>query len=480
MLWLAIRLPYLQIDTLNNLQSSQPAAIYHSGKRILEANTTALSLGIAPGTSTATARALSNELKLVAERPEAPLDALKSLQLFCYKITPHSQIELPAYLLLEVSTTLAVFDGLQPIMHIIADELHKRQWRFNIGLGLTAQSAVLFSHSDQPPFINPLVTPNNQEHQQQLALLPIVQLRCEQKAIDSLKKIGIQLCGEIFDMPNVDRKRVMSAAFNNYWQQLTPSSNHTRPNYQPPSKFNERIEFLNTIVSSKGLVFPCNRLAQMLSHYLVAIQGRARSIQWYLIDIEGEHTELYVAASEPLQQQTAIIELTRLKLDNVKVRRPIEALILKCDDISFEHSNQNDLFSRNDRHPPSHLLNLLAARLHEHSFFNLEVVDQHQPELGQKAYSAKKVSANKIANQHEAPARPTFLLQKPPQLKTDGDMIIWRSPIKLLQGPERIETGWWFMPINRDYYIGQDKEHRLLWVFFDRLNQHWFLAGVFS
>jgi len=480
MLWLAIRLPYLQIDTLNDLQNSQPAAIYHSGKRILEANKFALALGITPGTSTATARALSNELRLFSERPDAPLEALSSLQLFSYRITPHSQIQLPAYLLLEVSSTLAVFDGLQPIIHLITDELHKRQWRFNLGLGLTAQSALLFAHCEQPPFINPLAVPQQQQHQQQLGQLPIDQLQCDKKAIDALKKIGIKSCKEIFDMPKTDRKRVMSAAFNNYWQQLIPDSSHTRPNYQPPNKFNERIEFLNTIVSSNGLIFPCNRLAQLLSHFLIAIQGRARSIHWHLVDIEGEQTELYVAAAEPLQQQAAILELTKLKLDLVKVARPIEALILRCDDISFEHSGQNDLFTRSDRHPPAHLLNLLAARLHEHSFFNLEVIDQHHPELGHKPYTAKNIGVTTVTDQSDSHARPTFLLQKPPKLKTEGDTLIWRSPIKLLQGPERIETGWWFIPINRDYYVGQDKEHRLLWVFFDRLNQHWFLAGVFS
>lgn len=185
-----------------------------------------------------------------------------------------------------------------------------------------------------------------------------------------------------------------------------------------------------------------------------------------------------ISTAQPLQQYPSIIDLTRLKLDKLTLRSPIEALVLHCDQITYEQHNQQDLFTRNDNHPPSHLLNLLAARLHDQSFYGLSTNDQHQPELAQLPTEANLAGADKV--ELSLPPRPTFLLHKPPPLKVQGKQLSWRSPIKLLQGPERIETGWWFIPINRDYYIGQDQEHRLLWIFFDRLNKGWYLAGVFN
>ncbi len=487
MLWVAIRLPYLQVDTLNNEQVIDPhsqvpepsIAIYNNSKRIIQASSNALEQGVAEGMSMATARALCEKIQLLPERIDAPLDALRSLQLFSYRISPHSTIEAPDSLFIEISSTLKVFDGLDSILAIITKELAKRRWRHHVSVGLTMRAAALFSHCAQPPFLTPPSVPTQKQQQRAINQLAINQLQCSSKTILSLSKIGIEYCDQINKLTADDRKRTLSEDFNQYWQSLIPSGNQTRPTFTPPSQFQERVEFLNTINSANGLLFVCNRLAQNLGHYLIAIQGHTCELLWQLHDIEGNSLDIHIATAQPLQQYQPIVELTRLKLEPIKLKQPIDALTLVCDQITYDQQNQQDLFSRNDQHTPAHLLNLLAARLHEQAFFSLDIQPQHQPELAQtavKAGSTESVQANEIA----LPPRPTFLLHNPPPLKMIGNQLCWRSPIKLLKGPERIETGWWFIPINRDYYVGQDQEHRLLWIFFDRLKENWFLAGVFS
>ena len=58
--------------------------------------------------------------------------------------------------------------------------------------------------------------------------------------------------------------------------------------------------------------------------------------------------------------------------------------------------------------------------------------------------------------------------------------------MRLLSGPERIESGWWDGALaERDYYIAQDGDGALLWVYRTRLLFStpvigWFLHGRFG
>jgi protein ImuB len=72
--------------------------------------------------------------------------------------------------------------------------------------------------------------------------------------------------------------------------------------------------------------------------------------------------------------------------------------------------------------------------------------------------------------------RPLWLLRAPQHL---GALPAgWR----LLDGPERIETGWWDgHEVARDYYLLRDAAGAELWAFRDRQPpHHWFLHGVFG
>jgi protein ImuB len=54
--------------------------------------------------------------------------------------------------------------------------------------------------------------------------------------------------------------------------------------------------------------------------------------------------------------------------------------------------------------------------------------------------------------------------------------------LQLLEGPERIETGWWDgREVARDYYVARDDSGAELWVYRERLPPHaWYLHGVFG
>ena len=122
----------------------------------------------------------------------------------------------------------------------------------------------------------------------------------------------------------------------------------------------------------------------------------------------------------------------------------------------------------------------MTARLGRDACFGLSLANDHRPELAwmpvslrTKDYWGTNVSQDNV--------RPTFLLSKPSALKTEDNRPYLRGKLTLLQGPERIDFGWWdHKEINRDYYIARHQCGALYWVYHQVANNQWYLHGIFS
>ena len=76
------------------------------------------------------------------------------------------------------------------------------------------------------------------------------------------------------------------------------------------------------------------------------------------------------------------------------------------------------------------------------------------------------------------------LLPRPEALRSDGaGGFQWSEPVVSLQGPHRMNGGWWGKEtsgapsVDRDYYYAQTDSGEVLWVFFDRRRNTWHLHG---
>ena len=88
-----------------------------------------------------------------------------------------------------------------------------------------------------------------------------------------------------------------------------------------------------------------------------------------------------------------------------------------------------------------------------------------------------------------APMRPLWLLREPQPLPEQASRP-WLdgTPLQLLAGPERIESGWWDGALAaRDYFIARADDGALVWIFRARLpmastldGSGWFLQGRFA
>lgn len=146
------------------------------------------------------------------------------------------------------------------------------------------------------------------------------------------------------------------------------------------------------------------------------------------------------------------------------------------------------------------LIERLRARLGSEAVYGLCLVPRHRPEVawrvaepalpgtasGAASGAAADAVADAVAGAAHAPGsapaegcglrRPLWLLREPEPLPWPYEAL------QRLEGPERIETGWWDGgDVARDYYIAREPSGAEVWVYRERLPPHgWWLHGVFG
>jgi len=78
--------------------------------------------------------------------------------------------------------------------------------------------------------------------------------------------------------------------------------------------------------------------------------------------------------------------------------------------------------------------------------------------------------------------RPCWLLAAPQPLEAQRGRPRHHGTLHLLEGPERIESGWWDGDdVRRDYYVAKDSRGALLWIYRECTGvKKWFLHGIFG
>jgi protein ImuB len=79
--------------------------------------------------------------------------------------------------------------------------------------------------------------------------------------------------------------------------------------------------------------------------------------------------------------------------------------------------------------------------------------------------------------------RPFWLLDPPLALQVRRNRPFHGTPLTLVRGPERIESGWWDQQSAvRDYFVAEDAHAARYWIYRERGVQDasWFLHGLYA
>jgi protein ImuB len=200
------------------------------------------------------------------------------------------------------------------------------------------------------------------------------------------------------------------------------------------------------------------------------------------LDLEHAHhaaTPVVLGLSAPSRDAAHLVTLLREKLATIELPEAVENLCLIAEETRPLGSHNQSLFAdgRPSREERWRIVEHLRTRLGVEAVHGLEMFPDHRPE---RAF--RKSLPGRARDGHCDLHRPLWLLPRPVPLRAGETMPKIEAPLALLEGPERVETGWWDdFDVKRDYFVARDGSGMKIWLFRERTGRReWFLHGIFA
>ncbi len=446
-------------------------------------NRLAAEQGVRPGMRRAGAEALAPGVQL------QPRDLLRERQTFdavalaLMQYTP--EIAADGHdLLLDVSASLSLFGGPRRLSRRVRGSVHALGLSVRLGMAPTAQAAALFAR--QSGRQRRKLTPASM--QQLLDRLPFTLLPAAARDTEWLQSIGCRTLAELRRLPRAGLRRRTHAALLDTLDRAYGETPELFDWLSTPENFDAAIELPYRIDQAPSLLFAAQRLVVQLTGWLVARQQAVTRLVLWLEHERGRArqpaTALEVALAEPSWEEAQLLRLLKERLGRLQLVAPVIALRLEANQLTHWTPPSGQLFPEPGGTPEDYhrLLELLAARLGPDAVQLPAACADYRPEAANRWQCAQDATGNDGEKMPTA-SRPFWLLEQPLPLAVRGHRPFYGSPLRLLAGPERIETGWWDGALAlRDYFVAQGEEGACYWIYRERDagSARWFLQGLFG
>jgi protein ImuB len=339
--------------------------------------------------------------------------------------------------------------------------------------------------------------------------LPLDVLSAAREHAATLERIGCRSWGDLRALPRAGVAR----RFGSDLLEALDCAYGGRPEsfswLQLPEAFDSRLELAALATSAPELMWAAQRLLTQLQVWL---QARHRGVlalelEWTL-DLRRlngvrlpSHERIVVRTAQPVQDIAHLRRLLGEHLSRATLAAPANHLRLRSLETRPWAGASKSLLPE-DRVKGERLHQLverLSARLGEDNVLVPGRQADHRPERmqrWQRASLALQAAAARESAQRALPCDalyPPWLLPRPLRLEVRGEKPHYQGALRLLAGPQRLETGWWdsqSQVATRDYFIARSDEAGLLWVYRERLAAgaqgeeappvRWFLQGIYA
>jgi protein ImuB len=276
-----------------------------------------------------------------------------------------------------------------------------------------------------------------------------------------------------------------------------------RPDFVFPEHFAQSLELPASVEVAATLLFAARRLTAALAGWLAARQAGLSECVLELAHSARESTQLTLRFAEATRDARRFERVLRERLERLTLTAPVAALRLRAETVASLPGKSGTLFDTAGaaRTAMAALIERLRARLGEDSVFGIAPHADHRPECATKKVSVTE--GNPRGDRRKPPwetgdtaplapatasPRPFWLLDCPEALAEVGGRPHRRGVLRLLAGPERIESGWWdagedesYGDVRRDYFVALTADARWAWIFRElRAPGGWYLHGWFA
>ena len=474
MLWLCLSFPNLSIDIFSiGDEIKEPVVIVESTNTIIASNNTSQQLGIQNGMALSAAYVLSNFIQVKHRNKNQEIKKLEEVATSLFKYSSQISIRLPSSVLVEIGASIKLFRGTQSLKNQITQTITDLGLHVHTGVSPTPLAAIWLSRyrSNTTAFtINDL--------SQHLDPLPTSIIESGDISGMQLHDVGIKTIGQLARIP----RSAVTQRWGTYALDQLDRAFGKKPDPQPffslPENFDSEVS-LNLPASSVGeLLFGLHRIIQSMTTYLQVKQYGVIQFELSIVNEEKLQHDFKFKLSAPSRNPKHLTHLVQERLNRESIPSRIESIHLRSIQETpltpsshslLPHEEQSEL-SR------SHLIDQLQARVGEKSVYGITVCADHRPE---------KSWGETIPGLHQHYTklnhRPSWLLRIPKALTSVSDIPTLRGPLTIIDGPERIETGWWDdLGIKRDYFIALTQDYSQVWIYKDAVSNQWFLHGIFA
>ncbi|MDA0272034.1 MAG: DNA polymerase Y family protein [Proteobacteria bacterium] len=484
--WICLHFPQLPVEVFARHQIEKPVVITIR-QRVVAMNLRSQESGIRIGSSMNTAYTISEDVVSFEREEDRELEKLTHLAQWAYQFTPSISIKPPHSLLLDVSGCLGLFKGIDNLKKLIREGLDSLGFEVALGTSGTPLAALLFAEAGMPE------APFAPEVAQSLGSVPVSYLRVEENIKDTLLKMGISHCKQLFELPVDGLNRRFGVFFTDYLQRLTGEKPDPQKNIDSTPRFRSDITFLSDVTNLESLVFPLKRLLGELQEFLIKRQLLTNQFSVKLSHRGHPPKEFSVFLAGPDNDSQMFLMLSQLQLEKVNGMPEVDNISVAARNFFDAEAGSGDLFqgtrfkqkdgrihSKADEVRAIKLVNMMTARLGPQACFGLSLANDHRPERAWKPVTLAAKDYWQGGNGDSNP-RPLYLLPTPKALSTEAGTPCMSGKLELLQGPERIDFGWWDNDaVARDYYIAKHHTGSLYWIYQHLDNCRWYLHGIFS
>ncbi|NIO39139.1 MAG: DNA polymerase Y family protein [Burkholderiales bacterium] len=477
MLWLCLNFPRLPIEVfLRAGKPTEPLVVTNGGNApsVVDYDEHAAAAGIRNGMALSVAYALSPTLKVRTRNPETEHSCLEEIALWALQFTSRVSLQAPDSLLLEIGASLKLFGGLEALrkrinesaaqlgfdtLAAVAPTPRGAHWLACAGFGVSVEEHKALRHH--------------------LNRLSVSCLNADSDTFNSLSRMGIRSIGQLALLPR-------DAATRRFGQRLLDQLSRAfgdlpdpQPEFSPPSRFAAHLALPSPVSETEALLFGAHRLILQMAGYLSAGNAGVTRLRLALENEDKKTTDVIVALSVPSRDPKHLLNLLRERFLRTALPSRSEAMTLEALDIA-QLSPRNFSFlpdAVHAREERATLVEKLRARLGNDAVHGLSLFPDARPE-----FAWHETEPGAAAQSGPPLLRPTWLLRRPRQLKLRNGCPWLDGALRILDGPERIETGWWDgCDAMRDYFVARNDSGATFWIYRERTAaNNWFLHGIFS
>lgn len=482
-LWFCVYLPELPLDASGRRESALAMVEDQQGvHRIVLANEAATAAGVLSGQSANAALALLPELELEERSTVREQQALESLAARLEQFSSFVSIAAADLLLLEIAGSLRLFGGLRPLRKRIALELEQQGFAASLAIAPTPLAASWLARAGRRACIREIAN-----LAPALRNLPLQCLDWPPTTHTALIGMGVTSVGDCLRLPREGFAKRFGASRLIELDRALGRLPDPRVSWRAPERFCVDYEMTEEQSDRELLLAICEELLDAHEKFLLTRQLGTQRIDFCFYHLKAPATKLTMGFTRPDRSATRFAALLGIRFERLSLPEPVIAVRLQGGATqSMKTESARLAFDRrhrqSERYSMSELAERLAARVGDHAVNGVTTVAEHRP---QRAWRPQSLSAcREAAPVFFGPAirRPLWLLPEPARLPVEEGLPLHFGRVMLLEGPERLETGWWDEEgIARDYYTAVNPRGMRLWVFRSRgYAADWYLDGIFG